>query len=97
MKNKWTLINEVKRKGGLFALIADNLQSDEDADRFIVMCFEQCHNELAAEMWGNQLILKIVNYRLKLIRNKFNALIVVNKCKSIRGDLRTKQTLHQKN
>lgn len=79
MQNKWTLIKEVKRKGGLFAAIADDLQNEDDAEKFIIMCFEQCHNELAEELWGNRLILKIVNCRLALIRNKFKELLARKK------------------
>lgn len=53
--------------GGLYGQIASRIAT-EDEDNFIIECFEQCHNKDAHDLWGRELVIVIINYRLDLIR-----------------------------
>ncbi len=62
MKRK-TILNAIKAKGGLYGRAVEMYMNDEEkADQFIKECAEQCHNRLAQEMWGEELVLAIREY-----------------------------------
>ncbi len=62
MKRK-TILNGIKAKGGLYGRVAEiYLKDDADADQFIMECAEQCHNRLAQELWGEELVSEILNF-----------------------------------
>lgn len=57
------LLNRIKAKGGIYGKAAEMyINDDEKADLFIRECAEQCHNKLAKELWGEELILDIIKY-----------------------------------
>jgi hypothetical protein len=57
------ILNGIKAKGGLYGRAAEMyMNDDEKADQFIKECAEQCHNRLAQEMWGEELVLSIREY-----------------------------------
>ncbi|MBI2722807.1 MAG: hypothetical protein HYX39_11595 [Bacteroidetes bacterium] len=50
-------------KGGLYSGAARLYIDDEkEASQFIAECAEQCHNKLALELWGEELVEDIVKY-----------------------------------
>ena len=50
-------------KGGLYGGAAKMYINDgKEASRFITECAEQCHNKLAMELWGKELVDDIVKY-----------------------------------
>ncbi len=61
------IIDGIIRSGGLYGQIASRLSVAQQSE-FIVECFEQCHNRTVYDLWGGQLIMDIISYRLDLIR-----------------------------
>lgn len=62
MKRK-TILNAIKAKGGLYGRAVEMyMNDDEKADQFIRECAEQCHNRLAQELWGEELVSEILNF-----------------------------------
>jgi hypothetical protein len=43
-------------------------------DNFLVECFEQCHNKSLVDLWGQELVLDVIHYRLELIRRPMKAI-----------------------
>lgn len=68
------IIDGIIRSGGLYGEIASQLPVSHQTD-FIVECFEQCHNKTVYDLWGGELIMDIISYRLDLIRNPLRELI----------------------
>lgn len=57
------ILKDLISKGGLMAGCAKLYLNDEVmGSRFIIECSEQCHNELAFEYWGSELVLDIIKY-----------------------------------
>ncbi len=57
------IMNSIKAKGGLYGSAVDMyINDDEKADGFIRECAEQCHNKLAQDMWGEELVIAIKKY-----------------------------------
>lgn len=62
MKRK-AILEGIKAKGGLYGRAVELYMSDDEkADQFIRECAEQCHNKLAQELWGEELVSDILNY-----------------------------------
>ena len=62
MKRK-AILNSIKAKGGLYGRAVDMyMNDDEKADQFIRECAEQCHNKLAIDIWGEELVSDILNF-----------------------------------
>lgn len=61
------ILNGIKAKGGLYGKAAAlYIKDEEKADLFIRECAEQCHNKLAQELWGDELVRAILEYRVVL-------------------------------
>lgn len=67
MNERSRIIQGIIHSGGLYGQIASCIQPT-DEDNFIIECFEQCHNKEANDLWGKELVMDIINYRLGLIR-----------------------------
>lgn len=64
------ILEEIITKGGLYAVAAQLYMNDErKGSYFIAECFDQCHHLSTAENWGKELVLKIIYFRLELIRH----------------------------
>lgn len=51
------ILTRIIHKGGLMALCAKNYAHDEElADLFIQECAQQCHNNSALKLWGEELV-----------------------------------------
>jgi hypothetical protein len=63
-----TILNGMKAKGGVYGRTAEMyMNDDEKADLFIIECAKQCHNKLAQDMWGEDLILAIIKYSKSIL------------------------------
>ncbi|MBA3706088.1 MAG: hypothetical protein H0W84_09375 [Bacteroidetes bacterium] len=61
-----TLLERIISKGGLMGRAAKVYAGDQEkADQFIRECAEQCHNKLAQDMWGGDLVMAIKEYSAK--------------------------------
>jgi len=53
----------IVNKGGLIGACAKIYSTDPQmADAFIRECKEQCHNKLAKDLWGKELVSEIIEY-----------------------------------
>lgn len=72
MNNREHIVEKIKDCGGIYGHVAANyIITPLAADQLIEQCFEQCHTAMAQEIWGNELIAEIIQYRLELLRNAF--------------------------
>jgi len=74
MTSRTLIIQGIISSGGLYGQIAERI-AENDRDKFIIECFEQCHNKEAHELWGQELVMDIISYRLDLIRIPFKELL----------------------
>lgn len=57
------ILTRIINKGGLMALCAKKYVHDEEqTDLFIQECAQQCHNNSALKLWGEDLVNDIKNY-----------------------------------
>ena len=57
------IINTIISRGGLMANCAKlYLNNEIMAHLFIIECSEQCHQKLAVEYWGKELVSNIIKY-----------------------------------
>lgn len=67
MTNREDILCRVKERGGLLGYAASHYMHDkENGDKFIIECFEQCHNQSAVDFWGEELVLDIIKYAVHL-------------------------------
>lgn len=85
---KSEIIKRIADCGGLYGQIASKSINPENADNFIIECFDQCHNASVQELWGIELLLEILNYRLELIRKPLRELENYSKRTVSTGQLR---------
>lgn len=65
---KANIITRIIAKGGIYGLSAKNFANHEIySGQVIVECFEQCHHKEASELWGNDLVKDIIEYRFYLL------------------------------
>lgn len=65
------ILNGIKAKGGLYGRAAEMyMNDDEKGDQFIKECAEQCHNKLAQDMWGEQLVSDILKYSMSKTKKR---------------------------
>jgi hypothetical protein len=77
------ILQKIIDSGGLFAPGAKMYLDDKDrGNDFIIECFEQCHTQMAFYLWGRELILAIVSYRLKCLR------LLYEECAILEAELR---------
>lgn len=67
MNERNRIMKGIIKCGGLYGQIAARLEAKNE-DRFITECFEQCHNQSVHDLWGKELVMAIISYRLNLIR-----------------------------
>ena len=57
------ILERIINRGGIMGACAKRyLHNKEQADQFILECYNQCHNNSAIRLWGEDLILEIQNY-----------------------------------
>jgi len=57
------ILNRIINRGGLMGAAAKLYINDEEkASQFIMECFEQCHNNSAKKIWGEELVSDIIKY-----------------------------------
>ncbi len=67
MTERDNIIYRICEKGGLWGHAAiDYLNDEVNGDNFIIECFDQCHTHCALEMWGQDLVMDIISYALRL-------------------------------
>jgi hypothetical protein len=67
---KHEILYKIGETDSLYAVGARMYQNDEGkASRFIAECFDQCHHSSFLQFFGIDLVLKIIHFRLELIRN----------------------------
>lgn len=65
------LLNRIVEKGGLMAACAKLYLFDmKKAGQFICECYEQCHNPRAINLWGEDLVSEIINFKHQLKQNE---------------------------
>lgn len=78
-KDRKELFNRIILKGGLFGNMASLYCDDEEkGNDFLGECFEQFHNKSIWDYWGKELVLDVINYRLKFLRFRFEQLYAAN-------------------
>lgn len=67
-----SILKQVISKGGIIALPAKMFLKDKEKGTLcIIEYFEQCHNQMALEHWGNSLVSEIIHYRCEILRREF--------------------------
>jgi hypothetical protein len=57
------LFERIINKGGMMGACAKNYSDNkEKAEQFILECYQQCHNNSAIKLWGEELVIDIQNY-----------------------------------
>jgi|GEM_PF-6280443 len=70
------ILNRIINKGGLYASGAQMFLYDESrGNDFITECFMQCHNKSIWGLWGVDLVLDIIRYRLMHLRTLYEECI----------------------
>jgi hypothetical protein len=63
------ILEQIREKGDLYSIGAAAYMHDEaKGSLFIAECFEQCCHESTIRHWGIELVLKIVHYRVEMIK-----------------------------
>ncbi len=68
------ILTRIINKGGLYGQIAAKTITPDKVDNFIIECFGQCHNRSTQILWGNELVMDLIRYRLELIRQPLREL-----------------------
>src|SRR5437762_837916 len=72
---KDSILEEIRDRGGLMGSLAETYFNDEGkSEAFILYCFEQCHNKAIWDLWGKELILEIIHFRITYLRLQFSLL-----------------------
>ncbi len=72
-QNASRILEKIIEKGGLYGKCAKIYQGDSEKESlFIKECAQQCHNELAKELWGKRLVDEILNFNKESNENKKN-------------------------
>lgn len=59
------IMERIISKGGVMGSLAKMyIENDENTDKFIMECAEQCQNKTAEELWGDALVLDILKYKM---------------------------------
>ncbi len=62
-KEETQILNAIISKGGLLGSCASFYLNDYiSSHKFIIECFEQCHNKFMIEYFGEELVSKITKY-----------------------------------
>lgn len=57
------ILNRIINKGGLLAACGIlYIKDKEKAHKFLLECFEMCHDHSTIEHWGEELVLDIIKY-----------------------------------
>ena len=57
------ILGRIISKGGLLGTCAKKyMYNREQAHQFILECYDQCHNNSAIKLWGEELVRDIRNY-----------------------------------
>lgn len=60
------ILNRIINKGGIMGAVAKTYVNDqEETEQFIKECYQQCHNNSAQKLWGEELIHDIKSYSEK--------------------------------
>lgn len=63
MSKQQEILNKIISKGGLIGATAKMyLHEADNADLFVKECKEQCHNQSAKNLWGDELVSEIIHY-----------------------------------
>lgn len=64
-----SIMQRIISKGGIMGSAAKMyIDNAENTDKFIKECSEQCHNKTAKDLWGEQLVLDILNYSMNKMK-----------------------------
>jgi hypothetical protein len=67
MTERENILYRIRAKGGLYGHAAEFcMGNEENGDKFIIECFEQCHNESVWHFWGQDLVMDIISYAIRL-------------------------------
>lgn len=57
------LLEKIISKGGLMGKAAKLYEGDKKkSEKFVIECSEQCHNKIALDLWGEELVYEIQKY-----------------------------------
>lgn len=82
------ILNRIINKGGIMGAVAKTYINDqEETEQFIKECYQQCHNNSAQKLWGEELVHDIKNYSERKNTQKEVTLATLEKlprCKTYR-------------